>query len=120
MADIMKALAIKKHTDPITKLPVIYHPWLDAFDQKKANTLLPYRGPGIDHAIELEKDAEGNEYKAPWGPLYSISQEELLVLHKTLTNYLDKGFIRVSNSPAAAPILFARKPGGGLHFCVDY
>ena len=65
MADIMKALAVKKHTDPTTKLPVIYHPWLDAFNQKKANTLPPYRGPGIDHAIELEKDAEGNEYKAP-------------------------------------------------------
>jgi len=33
---------------------------------------------------------------------------------------LDKGFIRVSNSPAAAPVLFVRKPGGGLRFCVDY
>jgi hypothetical protein len=26
----------------------------------------------------------------------------------------------VSNSPAAAPILFVKKPGGGLRFCVDY
>ena len=44
----------------------------------------------------------------------------ILVLRKTLTEYLDKGFIRVSNSPAAAPVLFAEKPGGGLRFCVDY
>jgi len=32
MADITKALAVKKHTDPKTKLPAVYHPWLDAFD----------------------------------------------------------------------------------------
>ena len=49
-----------------------------------------------------------------------MSRNELLVLRKTLTNLLDKEFIRVSNSPAAAPVLFVRKPGGGLRFCVDY
>jgi Reverse transcriptase (RNA-dependent DNA polymerase) len=49
-----------------------------------------------------------------------MSREELLLLRKTLTEYLDKGFIRVSNSPASAPVLFARKPGGGLRFCCDY
>jgi hypothetical protein len=42
------------------------------------------------------------------------------VLRKTLTEFLGKGFIRVSHSPAAAPVLFVRKPGGGLRFCVDY
>jgi hypothetical protein len=47
-------------------------------------------------------------------------RDELLVLRKTLTDLLDKGFIRVSNSPAAAPVLFVRKPGGGLRFCIDY
>ena len=49
-----------------------------------------------------------------------MSRDELLVLRKTLTDLLDKGFIRVSNSPAAAPVLFVKKPGGGLRFCVDY
>ncbi|KAH0829387.1 hypothetical protein FOPE_10738 [Fonsecaea pedrosoi] len=49
-----------------------------------------------------------------------MSREELLVLRKTLIELLDKGFIRVSNSPAAAPVLFVRKLGGGLRFCVDY
>ncbi|KAI0992309.1 hypothetical protein K3495_g15877, partial [Podosphaera aphanis] len=49
-----------------------------------------------------------------------MSRDELLVLRKTLTELLDKGFIRVSNSPAAAPVLFVKKPGGGLRFCVDY
>ncbi len=49
-----------------------------------------------------------------------MSREELLLLQKTLTEYLDKNFIRASNLPATAPILFAKKPGGGLWFCVDY
>ena len=38
----------------------------------------------------------------------------------TLTELLDKGFIRVSYSPTAAPVLFVRKLGGGLRFYVDY
>jgi hypothetical protein len=49
-----------------------------------------------------------------------MTREELLVVKKMLTDYLDKGFIRVSNSPAAAPVLLVRKPGGGIRFCVDY
>jgi hypothetical protein len=42
------------------------------------------------------------------------------VLQKTLTEYLDKGFIQVSNSPVAALVLFVQKLGGGLWFCIDY
>ena len=33
---------------------------------------------------------------------------------------LCKGFIRPSNSPAGAPILFAKKKDGSLRLCVDY
>jgi RNase H-like domain found in reverse transcriptase/Reverse transcriptase (RNA-dependent DNA polymerase)/Integrase zinc binding domain len=53
-------------------------------------------------------------------PLYSMSRDELLVLRKTLTELLDQGFIRASHSAAAAPVIFVKKPGGGLRFCVDY
>ncbi|KAM4064895.1 transposon Tf2-1 polyprotein [Hirsutella rhossiliensis] len=35
-----------------------------------------------------------------------MSREELIVLRKTLTELLDKGFIRASSSPASAPVLF--------------
>ena len=52
--------------------------------------------------------------------MYSISREELIILRKTLTELLDKNFIRASSSPAASPILFIKKPGGGLRFYVDY
>ena len=47
-------------------------------------------------------------------------RDELLVLRKMLLELLDKNFIRVSSSLAAAPVLFVRKPGGGLRFYCDY
>ena len=47
-------------------------------------------------------------------------KDQLLLLHKTLTELLDNGFIQVSNSLVAAPIIFVKKPGGELRFCVDY
>lgn len=119
MADIDKALRIKTHTDPRTKLPQHYWNWLNAFDQEKAEQLPPLRGKDTDHQITLDQK-DGKDAEVPWGPLYNMSREELLVLRKTLTELLDKQFIRVSKSPAAAPVLFVKKPGGGLRFCVDY
>ena len=119
MADIEKALAVRTETDPRTKLPEYYSEFLGAFDRSEAEKLPPLRGPGTDHAIELEK-VDGKEPTVPWGPLYNMSRDELVVLRKTLTSLLDKQFIRVSNSPAAAPVLFVRKPGGGLRFYIDY
>jgi hypothetical protein len=49
-----------------------------------------------------------------------MSQNELLVFQKYLKENLAKGFIRVSFSEVASPVLFARKSGNGLRFCVDY
>jgi len=49
-----------------------------------------------------------------------MSKDELLVLRKSLDDLLKKGWIRPSNSSAAAPVLFVKKPGGGLRFCCDY
>ena len=118
VADINKALKrleARSSKPDLSRLPKHYHDYRPAFDRREAEKLPPLRGPGIDHAIEIENGAE-----PPWGPLYSMSKDELLVLRKTLSDYLDKGFIRVSNSPAAAPVLFAKKPNGGLRFCVDY
>jgi hypothetical protein len=49
-----------------------------------------------------------------------MSRDELLVLRKELRNLLNKGYIQESKSLAVVPVLFAKKPGGGLRFCVDY
>ena len=73
---------------------------------------------GIDHKINFVERRTNDDVPAML--LYQISKDQLLVLCKTLTELLDNGFIRVSNLPAAAPVIFVKKPGGGLRFCVDY
>ena len=121
LADINKVLAPKPRIslDDIKKmLPEHLRHHASLFDPKEANVLPPHR-KGVDHAVELvEKD--GRKPQAPWGPLYNMSRGELLALRQELTSLLDKGFIRTSNSPAASPVLFAKKPGGGLRMCIDY
>jgi hypothetical protein len=119
LADINKALAPKKKVDVMALLPKQYRKFFELFNPKEAGKLPPHRGPGVDHKIELESK-DGQQPQPPWGPLYSMSRGELLVLRKELISLLEKGFIRVSSSPASAPVLFAKKPGGGLRLCIDY
>jgi len=113
MADIEKALAPKKHTDPTTKVLVYYHEDLVVFLWKEANKLVEYWP--YDHKIILE------EGKQPgFRPLYGMSWNKLLVLWKYLKEHLSKGFIKASSLPTAAPVIFVKKPGDSLCFCVDY
>ena len=90
-----------------------------AFDRTKTESLPAHR-LGVDHAINLKKDAQGNELQIPSSPLYKRSKEELLVLRKTLNDLLEKGLIRQSNSPISSPVLFVKKSDGSLRFCCDY
>jgi hypothetical protein len=47
-------------------------------------------------------------------------EDKLLVLCKFLDKNLAKGFICTSISPVVLLVLFAKKPGGGFCFCIDY
>ena len=111
--DIEEALREKPRVDPATILPKVYHEYLRVFSKDEADRLPPHRPS--DHRIILKSGSE-----APWGPLYGMSREELMVLKKYIRENLEKGFIRPSTSPASSPVLFVKKPGGGLRFCVDY
>ena len=55
-------------------------------------------------------------YKKP----YPISKDKLLVVKKYINKYFNKGFIYFSISLAAAPILLAKKLGGGIRFYINY
>ena len=43
-----------------------------------------------------------------------MSKDKLLVVKKYINKYLNKGFICLSISLAATPILLAKKPKGGI------
>jgi hypothetical protein len=54
--------------------------------------------------------------KRPW----RMSVEELKELKKQLTELQEAGYIRLSSSPWAAPVLFVQKKDGSQRMCVDY
>ncbi|KAI0992315.1 hypothetical protein K3495_g15871, partial [Podosphaera aphanis] len=122
--DINKMLSPKKQLsreEILLKLPKQLQSYCYAFEGDKNNQSdLPPHRPGVDIAIEIEKDEQGRTKDLPKGPLYGMSRDELLCLRKEITELLDRNWIRASSSPGGAPVLFVKKPGGGLRFCVDY
>ncbi len=117
--NIEKVLTSQKKTDLRTILSDHYHEFLNVFNCMMTEKLPLLKEEDTDHQIELEEMNE-KESKVPWDSLYNMTREKLLVLHKTLTELLNKQFIQVSNSPAAVPVLFVWKSEGELQFCVNY
>ena len=94
-------------------VPEEYHDFADVFSKTKARVLAdhcPY-----DLKITLEEGAS-----PPLGPIYSLSQEELLTLHKFIDENTAMGFICPSWSPHGVPVLFIWKKDGSLHLCCDF
>jgi hypothetical protein len=85
----------------------------DIFPQDLPAHLPPDRG--MPFKIETEPGATPVNRS-----IYRLSPSELKELRRTLDDLLAKGFIRPSNSPWGAPVLFAPKKDGGLQFCIDY
>ena len=97
------------------ELPAKYWEFADVFSAMSSDTMPPERH--VDHRLHLEQ--EPGEVLG-YSPLYKMSSEELEAAREYILDNLNKGFIVPSQSPYASPILMARKPGGGLRFCVDY
>ncbi len=81
-----------------------------------------------DLAMELSENTGINEYaiklierkQPPYGPIYALSPVELETLKAYIETHQKTRFIRLSKSPAGAPILFDNKLDSSLHLCVDY
>ena len=90
-----------------------YKEYQDVFEKKNAD-MLPQHRP-YDYGIDLQ---EGTQ--PPFGPIYSLSQNELIALREYLNENLAKNFIRHSKSSARAHIFFVKKKDGSLRMCMDY
>ena len=66
MADIDKALVLKRHTDPAIKVPLEYYKHLIAFSRKKVNKLVERRP--YNHKIIIKEEKHPG-----FRPLYKIS-----------------------------------------------
>lgn len=98
-------------------LPKPYQDYADVFSKAASDELPPHRTN--DYRIELE-EGKTAESEVGYSPLYKQTAEELEAARDYIVDNLNKGFIGPSAAPFASPILMARKPGGGLQFCVDY
>ena len=94
-------------------VPKEYHEFLPQFTEVVHNVLLTHRI--YNYSIPLK---EGSQ--PPFGPLYSLSRNELIAVREWLDKNLRRGWIRNSSSPAGASILFVKKANGSLRLCVDY
>ena len=102
-----------KNVNPATILPSQYHNYLNIFFKKEADILPLYQA--YNHAIHFKEGAQ-----PPVSALYDMSCDEALELHQYLNENFSKGFIQVSCLQVATPVLFVKKPEGGLCFCVNY
>jgi hypothetical protein len=103
-----------EESEPLpSHIPAEYHDFANVFSKKKADKL-PARRP-YNHCINIEPGTT-----PPYGPVYRLSEVEMKALQHFLQEFEAKGFIRSSQSPAGAPVLFAKKTDGSLPLCVDY
>lgn len=85
----------------------------EVFSKKVSDTITT--APNFHCKIQLEGEPD---LRTP--PLFRMSVEELHAAKTYIDENRAKGFIEPSDSPLGSPILIAKKPGGGLRFCVDY
>ena len=80
---------------------------------------LPLGLPPVREGHEFKIDLE-DEVPPVHRPLYKMSPLELEEAKKQIESMLEHGFIRPSDSPYGAPVLFVPKKDGSLRFCIDY
>ena len=83
--------------------------------------VFPYEFPGLppQRDIELVIDVVPGATPTSITP-YRMAPVELKELKLRFQELLEKGFIRPSESPWGAPVLFVKKKDGTLRLCVDY
>ena len=96
-------------------MPEELHEWIDVAQADQASSLPEHR-PQWDMKLQLREDKSLPNPE----PLRRMTPDENEALHAYLQENLAKGWIIPSTADFHSPILFVKKPGGGLRLCVDY
>ena len=102
-----------KAPEPHPRAARLLAEFADVFPEQLPPGLPPKRS--VDHKIELEPG-----FTPQSRHMYRMSPAENDELNKQLEDLLDHGFIRPSQSPWGAPVLFVKKKDGSLRMCVDW
>eukprot|EP01133_Synstelium_polycarpum_P003852 gene3852-4449_t len=91
---------------------------VDKFDELLSVVSQDFAGLPVDRgAFNFTIETDGTIPKSPIYPIPHKFKEELKM---QLNEYLTKQWIVRSKTPYAAPVTFARKPGGAWRMCIDY
>jgi hypothetical protein len=83
--------------------------------------VFPEELPGMPPERKVKFDIELEPGTAPISKrAYLVFGPELVELKKQIDELLEKGYIRPSTSPWAAPVLFMEKEDGTKRMCIDY
>jgi hypothetical protein len=103
----------KLFIDSKTKISREYHSWLDVFFKWLIDKLSSHKKH--DHSIELIDSVQESDHAF----LYSMSEEELILVKRYLKKHLNKDFIVINSISFVSFILFVRKSNEELRLCVD-
>ena len=110
--DHQKIEIFLNNDDNINQIFSEYFNFQNVFFEAKTNILSKH--DSNDLAINTQ------DKKSSFNKIYNLSQFELKMLKKYITEQLNKGFIVFFKFPADVPVLFASKKDGNLCLCVDY
>jgi hypothetical protein len=96
------------------EIPKEYKEFGELFTEEAPEEALPPHKPW-DHEIALKPGTHPKKFK-----IYPLTQAQRDALDKYVDEFLSKGFIRESKSPAGYPAFYVPKPDGGLRLCIDY
>ena len=95
-------------------IPLEYRDYEQLFQEELPEEALPPH-QDWDHEITLKPNTHPRKFG-----IYPLNEAQREVLEKYTTEFLSKGWIRESKSPAGYPVFFVPKPDGGLRLCVDF
>ena len=111
-SNLCSASTIPESTD-LSGVPPDYHDFANIFSKSKADTLALH----CKHDLKINLE-DGTS--PPLRAIYSLSSSELGSLCEFLDEHLAMGFIHLSSSACAAPVLFVHKKDDSLYFCIYF